>query len=184
MVNGEKKMLSDIIQKRIELPLSVLLKTYNPEHVYFVLYLNLLTKILFSDKGTYNPYNLDFDNMKDTEVNDIMYIIRIFDGYTESGHLEKLYDAIVYHYTNVYGPEGDGIVVDNVFWLQRIFALIEFITLYTNFKMGDCLQIIYILLGMKAYDEWNTDRHVMQQVHDYFVYIVTKLPKLKFGEFY
>ena len=177
-------MLSDIIQKRIELPLSILLKLYNPEHVYFVLYLNLLTKILFTEKGTYNPYNLDFNKMKDTQVNDIMYIIRIFDGYTETNNLENLYDAIVYHYTNVYGSEGDGIVVDNIFWMQRIFALVEFITEYTNFKMCDCLQIIYLILGMDAYSEWNTDIHVMRQVYDYFNYIATKLPKLKFGEFY
>lgn len=177
-------MLSDIIQKRIELPLSILLKLYNPEHVYFVLYLNLLTKILFSDKGTYNPYNLDFDKMRDTQANDIMYIIRIFDGYTETGSLENLYDAIVYHYTNVYGSEGDGIIVDHIFWLQRIFALIEFITEYTNFRLCDCLQVIYLILGMDTYKEWNTDIHTMNQVYDYFNYIATKLPKLKFGEFY
>lgn len=177
-------MISDIVQKRIELPLSILLKLYNPEHVYFVLYLNLLTRVLFSEKGTYNPYNLDFDKIKDTQINDIMYIIRIFDGYSETGSLENLYDAIIYHYTNVYGSEGDGIVVDNVFWLQRIFALVEFLTEYTNYRMNDCLQIIYLLLGMKAYEEWDTDINVMKQVYDYFNYIVTKLPKLKFGEFY
>jgi len=177
-------MLSDIIQKRLEQPLSVLLKLYNPEHVYFVLYLNLLTKVLFTEGGTYNPYNLDFDKICDTEINDVMYIIRIFDGYTEVGNLENLHDAIVHHYTNVYGTEGDGIVVDYIFWLQRIFALVEFITEYTNFKLCDCLQVIYLMLGMDSYKKWNTDKHTMEQTYDYFNYIVTKLPKLKFGEFY
>lgn len=177
-------MLSEIIQKRIELPVSILLKLYNPEHVYFVLYLNLLTKILFSEKGTYNPFYLDFDKMRDTEVNDLMYIIRIFDGYTETGSLESLYDAILYHYTNVYGPEGDGVVIDDVFWLQRIFGLVDFITEYTNFKLCESLQIIYLILGIKVYSEWNTDKHVMIQAADYFNYLVTKLSKIKFGEFY
>lgn len=177
-------MLSEIIQKRIELPLSVLINKYDPEHVYFVLYLNLLTKFLFTEKGTYNPYGLDFDMINDAQIDDLVYIIRIFDGFTEiggeeGGSLEHLYEAILHHYTNV-----GTLTVDKTFWLQRIFYLVAFITNYTHFKLCESLQVIYLIIGIKSYQEWTTDRHVMMQAIDYFDYIVTKLPKLKFGEFY
>ena len=172
-------MLCDIINSDEDL--IILLKLHEPEHVYFVNYLQLLTKLLFTEHGTYNPYNLNIEKMRDDQVNDIMYLVRIFDGFDENDNLEKLYNAIVWHYKNVYGSDGDGVVVDANFWLQRLFFLVQFITDYTHFKLNDSLQIIYLILGIEAYSEWDIN---MERSAEFFHYVIKQLSKTKFGDFY
>jgi len=173
-------MLQDI-DSSIEL--SSLLETHEPEHVYFVLYLRLYTKVFFTEHGRYNPYDLNIEEV-DSEINDVMHIIRIFDGFTNTDVLEDVHDAIKFHYKNVYGEDGDGIVVDAVFWLQRIFCMVHFLTNKTAFALTEGLRLIDVMTGFDAYKEWNTDKHVMIQAADFFNYLINNLPKTKFGEFY
>jgi hypothetical protein len=171
------KMLQDIDS---DLELHTLLDTYNPEDVYFVLYLRLYTKVFFTEHKRYNPYNLNIEEI-DTEINDIMYIIKMFDGFFDTDVLEDVHTAIKFHYTNVYG---DGIVVDKVFWLQRIFCMVQFITDNTSFALTEGLQFIDMIIGFDAYKKWNTDKRVMKKAADFFNYLIYNLPKTKIGEFY
>lgn len=172
-------MLRDIDS---EVELHTLLNTYKPEHVYFVLYLRLYTKVFFTEHKRYNPYNLNIEQI-DSEINDIMYIIKMFDGFFDMDALEDVYTAIEFHYANVHGDE-DGVVVDAVFWIQRIFCMVQFIIDNTSFALTGGLQLIDTIMGFNTYKKWNTDNRVMIQAADFFNHLIHNLPKTKIGEFY
>ena len=159
-----------------------LVEKYKIEHVYFIGYITLLTKLLYTENGTYNPYNLNVDKFKDDKVNDIMYIISMFDGFNNQNQLKSLYQTIQYHYINVYGNDkDDSVIVDEQFWLQRIFNLVYFICKYTNFKFSEFLQIVYILTGMDAYRKWNKNIEIMNKAEEFVDYLINNLPDVKFG---
>jgi hypothetical protein len=172
-------MLQDIDS---DVELHTLLNTHEPEDVYFVFYLRLYTKVFFTKHRRYNPYNLNIEEI-DSEINDIMYIIKMFDGFFDTDALEDVYTAIKFHYTNVYGG-GDDVAVDEVFWIQRIFCMVQFLTDHTSFGLTGGLQLIDIIIGFDAYKTWNTDKCVMIKAANFFNYLIYNLPKTKIGEFY
>lgn len=171
ITNCENSDLSlfDILQKHDEM-----------EQVYFIIYVKLLRKLLYNESETFNPYGLPVEEFEDNELTTLMYIINIFDGFIHNKYLFDIYNAIAFHYKNV---EDKDIVLDELYWLRRIFHLVNIISKYTDFKLTGMLQCIYIIIGIETYSDWMTNDKTMQHAFNFFDYIVEKRTSIKIGNF-
>lgn len=176
-------MISEIIKSCENSDLSlfdILQKHGEMDQVYFTIYIKVLKKLLFGESETFNAYGLPIEDFEDSELITLMYIIRIFDGFVSNEHLFDIYNAVAFHYKNV---EDEDVVLDEVYWLCRLFHLVNFISKHTDFKLTGMLQCIYVITGIETYSDWMTNDKTMQRVFDFFDYIVEKKTSTKIGNF-
>lgn len=149
---------------------------YNDDRIYFIWYLKLLYKTVYSNE-VYNPLNLEFKFLNEDDIFSDLYIINIYSGFTNEKQINELYDSLCYHY-NQFDKK-----VDKLFWIHKIFTIINYVGNITSLHFTGMTQVIYVLCGLPHYKNWKTDYDTFKLMYDFFFFLLNKLEQTEIGNF-
>lgn len=149
---------------------------YKEEHVYFIWYMKLLYKTVYSNE-IYNPLNLEFKFLNEDDICNDLFIINIYSGFVEKKYINELYDSLCYHY-NQFGKN-----VDSLFWIHKIFTIINYVGNITSVNFSGITQVIYVLCGLSHYKNWKTNYDTFKLMYSFLDFLIKKLHNTEIGNF-